>query len=107
MADVAPDFTDSLDGDYVSGIVSVPIGSDVLLCANGTTNLTSREFLLIYNDGNKDIYVGPPGVTKTASTKGITVFPGESMSFKVSANVNIHAISDVGNVNVICQEWAT
>ena len=101
MADVDPDFSDTLDNDYQS--IRKGVGATAVLAAIGGSTLSGRELLLIYNDGSKDIYFGPSSVSKAGTNKGIPIAPGETASIKASRDV--YLISQSGTQQVIIQEF--
>ena len=108
----------STDGDYAplqvnaSGELYVTIGTEIdvddtanTAVANtatvvGTsatdlvgTDLADRKYAFIYNNGNKQIFVGGSGVT-TAS--GFPLSPGSALELRAGAAIDLHAIKAAG-----------
>lgn len=96
--------TNQHTNNYVSVVKS--IGATQSLASVGVSNLTNRRELLILNDGNKDIYFGPNGVTGSGATKGIKIGVGAFQSIPVGDTINIYLICPSGTSDVIIQEFA-
>lgn len=92
----------------VSTIEDAPGTLDTLSKAVTTTSAllftspANQARVKIQNLGNKDIAVGPAGVTYTgtAATDGWVISPGASEEFVVSEGTAIHAVSKSGTQDV-------
>lgn len=100
-----PQFSDVVDSSYTSGVITVGT-SEVLAAANGSSNLTGRQELIIYNDSSVTIYFGPTGVTVSGGTKGIPIGPQETINIQMGAAVNIYLIAGTSSNSVIVQEFS-
>jgi hypothetical protein len=61
------------------------------------TDLANRKWLIVYNNGNKDVYVGNSGVT---AATGFPVPPGALLELRAGAAINAYAISSAGTQDV-------
>lgn len=59
--------------------------------------LASRKYALIYNNGNRTVYVGAAGVT---AADGFPVFPGGLLQLRAGAAIGLQAIADSGSQNM-------
>ena len=98
------EFSDVVNDGYVSAAKTV--GTTEVLASAGTSNLTGREILTIYNDSNSIIYYGPTGVSVSGPNKGEPLAKGQSVSIPAGDALNIYLISASASNNVIIQEWA-
>jgi hypothetical protein len=89
---------------YVSASITVNTTED--LAAVGGSNLVNRKELLIFNDGSKDIYFGPSGVSSSGANKGIKIGIGAFQSIPVGDNVLVYLVTATGSSTVIIQEFA-
>lgn len=62
-----------------------------------TSDLTDRRFIWLYNDGNRNTWIGPSGVT---SSTGFLLPPGALLPARIGAAVAIHAVTDSGTQSV-------
>ena len=72
----------------------------------GGSPLSTRKELVIYNDGNKDVFYGPTGVTSSGSTKGILIPVGGDARLPYGPGVSVFLITSSGTTDVIVQETA-
>lgn len=93
---------DVILSDYQSALKTV--GLTQVLAAVGGSNLSGRQELLIFNDGNFTLYYGPNGVTISGSTKGIPIQPGGLVNLPFGPNVAVYLISDSAAGAAIIQE---
>ena len=61
-----------------------------------TSILAARKFIWIYNNGNKNIYLGPSGVS---TSSGYPVFPGSEMCMRLGPAIALHSVTDSGTQN--------
>lgn len=88
------DVDDSLANTAVaSSSESVTITSGALI----TSDLASRKWAWLYNNGNKIVYVGPSGVS---TADGFPLFPGSLLETRIGAAVAIHAVAEAGTQDV-------
>lgn len=59
--------------------------------------LASRKYALIFNNGNRTVYVGTTGVT---ALDGFPIFPGGLLQLRAGAAVGIQAVADSGSQNM-------
>jgi hypothetical protein len=90
------DLDDSLaNTDLVAGSTSIPT------TAGGTdlraTDLAGRKWLIVYNNGNKDVFIGKSGVT--AGT-GFPLPPGAALELRAGPAINAYAIASAGTQDV-------
>ena len=62
-----------------------------------TSVLANRKHVFLYNNGNKEVYIGPSGV---AVTDGFPIFPGSALEARIGAAVAVHAISASGTQDI-------
>ncbi len=62
-----------------------------------TADLANRRFIWLYNNGNKEVYIGPSGVT---AADGFPIFPGSILEARIGAAVAVHAIAASGTQDV-------
>lgn len=99
----SPQFADVNEKSYKSTVRSV--GTSQVEMRVDSTRDAARQVLIIYNDSNNTIYLGPSGVTTTGSTKGYPVVKGQSVTLAIG-DVAIYAIAGSASNDVIIQELA-
>lgn len=95
----SPEFSDVLNDSYITGTVTATT-SQIELKVGGSP-LVGRELLIIHNNGSKDIWIGPSGVT---TSNGIPVEDGETITISVGQNLSVYAITSSGTASVVVQE---
>ena len=95
---------DKSDTSYVS--LRFTVTTTEVEAKVGGSALSGRKELVIFNDGNKDLYYGPTGVTSSGSTKGILIPSGGDARLPYGENVQVFLISVAGGTDVIVQETA-
>ena len=91
-----------LGDSYLTVQKTVTTSSEVLLAVS-TSNLVSRETLIIYNQGTNNIFIGPSGVT---TSTGLKIVPQQMMTLNAGEQVRVYAITDTGSTTVVVQELA-
>jgi len=61
------------------------------------TDLANRKWLYVYNNGNKEVFIGNSGVT---AATGFPVPPGAMLDLRAGAAIDVFAISSNGTQNV-------
>lgn len=93
---------DTSNTDYQAGDLTVGT-SQVLACANGSSNMSGRQNIIIYNRSNTvTIYVGPSGIT--TSSKSIPIPPQASITFNVGDRINMYLLAPSAGNTVTVQE---
>lgn len=88
------DLDDSLaDTAIVTGSQSVNTTSSDLIA----TDLVNRKWLFAYNNGNKDVFIGPSGVS---TATGFPLPPGSALELRVGASIDVHAVAQNGTQDV-------
>ena len=64
---------------------------------DGADELAARKYLLLYNNGTKDVFIGQTGVTVAS---GFPLAPGAMLEARIGAAVDVFAISASGSQNV-------
>lgn len=100
MGNYRSSFDDVVDTEYTAGTITVGT-TEVLACANGSTNLSKRQEITIYNKSVNTIYFGPTGVT---ASNGIPIVAGEVVSLQYGPNLNIYLIAASAGNSIIIQE---
>lgn len=98
-----PEFADVLQDSYISA--NITVGTSQVEAKVGTSRLSGREMLVIYNDSNNTIFHGPSGVTTSGTNKGIPILKGEFVSM-MAGDLGVFLISATAGNSVIIQEWA-
>jgi hypothetical protein len=94
----SPDFADVENVNYTSGSLTVGT-SQQLASANGSSNLSKRQELLIYNKSSNTLYFGPTGVT---TSTGIPLAPGETLNVPFGEAVSVYLIAaGAGNACIV------
>jgi len=91
---------DTVNTEYVSGVITVGT-TQVLACANGSTNLEGRQELIIFNKSINTIYFGPTGVTVGT---GVPIEGGETINIQLGDQLDLYIIADSADNDVIVQE---
>ena len=100
------DYTDIVNKDFQSLKLSVGT-TEVLAATNGGVALADRERLVIINLGNKDIYIGPTGVSANGANQGDVLRPDERYIFdRVGPEINVYMIVQAGTADVIVWEFS-
>jgi hypothetical protein len=68
--------------------------------------LTGRRRILVQNQGNKAIFVGPSGVSNTGASTGLKVSAGANIEIPLGAGAALHAIAESGTQNCVIMELA-
>lgn len=82
------------DTAILAAAEDVTTTSGALLTAGALAN---RKYLSVYNNGNKDVFIGQSGVT---TANGFPVFPGSILDLRVGASVAVHAVALAGTQEV-------
>lgn len=94
--------TDTNNVDYQAGEVTVGL-VQVLACANGSSNMTGRQNLIVFNRSlTETVYIGPTGVT--TSSKGIPIPPQAAITFNSGSFINAYLIAGSAGITVTIQE---
>jgi len=64
---------------------------------DGADELAARKYLLLYNNGNKNVFIGESGVT---TSSGFPLPPGSILEARIGAAVDVHAVAQAGSQNV-------
>jgi hypothetical protein len=73
------------------------VGTSAVQVIDGADELASRKYVMLYNNGNRQAYVGPTGVT---TSSGFPIPPGSMLEARIGAAVDIFMIADGANQNV-------
>jgi hypothetical protein len=93
---------DANNSDYQAGELTVGT-SQILACANGSSNMSSRQNLIVYNRSSTvTVYIGPTGVT--TSSKGIPIPPQSAITFNTGSSINMYLIANSAGNTVTVQE---
>jgi hypothetical protein len=98
-----PDRSDVLDTGYRSAVVTV--GTTQVEAKSGASALTARQAILLHNDGNDTVYVGPSGVSGAGAAKGVALYKKQSMFISVGY-VPMYLIATTPGNSVIVQEFS-
>lgn len=102
MSGYNSNYSDINNADYQAGEVTVGT-SQVLACANGSSNMVGRQNIIIYNRSTTvTIWVGPTGVTP--SSKGIPVPPQAAITFNSGSEIQMYLIAGSAGISVTVQE---
>lgn len=77
--------------------VAETVGVAAAAIVDGADELASRKYLMIYNNGNKSVYVGDSGVT---TSNGFPLFPGSILETRIGDAVDVYMIGDAAGQNV-------
>ena len=77
--------------------VAETVGIAAAAIVDGADELASRKYLMIYNNGNKSVYVGDSGVT---TSDGFPLFPGSILETRIGDAVDVYMIGDAAGQNV-------
>lgn len=92
---------DSSNTSYVGGNITVGT-TQVLAAANGTSNSSDRQNILLYNRSTTvTVYFGPTGVT---TSTGIPVPPQAMVTINVGPGVDMYLIAGSAGNTVTVQE---
>lgn len=97
--------TDTFNISATYGAVTVT-GSATLICSNGSSNLSGRKILTIYNNSstNATLYWGYDNSVTTST--GTLLAAGQSISISVGDAISVYAIAASGSHNVRVTEGA-
>lgn len=84
---------------------AITIGTSALIAAaNGTSNLTNRKYLSVYNNGSVTIYWGTSNAVTTST--GTPIVKNQQITFAVGTGTSIFLISGTASQNVRIVELA-
>ncbi len=86
---------------YTSSVVTV--GTSAVEIYTGGSRDADRQLLMIYNDSNKTVYVGPTGVTTSGAAKGIPILKRDTLILAIG-DVGVYMIAASAGNDVIVQE---
>ena len=93
-SDIEIDVEDDLADTAIASASETVTTSSAAL---NTSDLANRRFIWMYNNGNKEIFIGPSGV---ATGDGFPLFPGSILEARIGPNVAIHAVSASGSQDI-------
>ena len=73
------------------------VGTSAAQIIDGGDELASRKYVMLYNNSNKAMYIGPSGVTVST---GFPLFPGSMLEARIGAAVDVYAIGDGAGLNM-------
>lgn len=82
-------------------VVSVGVTATELF--TGVSRNPNRQYIRIYNDGNRTCFIGPTGVTASGSTKGEALQPSEALTLTLG-DVAIFGITSNNTTSLIITE---
>ena len=94
------DRIDVLESGFLGGNISA--GTTETELKVGTSILSNRQNLTIYNNGPRIVYIGPTGVT---SVNGFVLENGESISLPVG-EISVYARTVVGTADLRIMEFS-
>jgi hypothetical protein len=94
-------FDDVENSTYLSTSLSITTSQSELKV--GVSKLVARQSLLVYNNGNQTIYIGPSGVT---SSTGIPLTKNGFLTLPLGDSVSVYAVTSSGSATVVVQEIA-
>lgn len=80
-------------------ISAVPetVGTTVGQIVDGADELANRKYLFLYNNGNRQAYVGQSGIT---TSTGFPLPPGSILEARIGAAVDVYMIADAAAQNI-------
>lgn len=100
---IGADRSDVVETSYLSVVVSV--GTSQVEAKVGSSHLSNRQLVVLYNDSNTTLYYGPSGVTTSGSTKGIPIAKGQTVAVSIG-NASLFLIAGSSSNSVIVQEMS-
>jgi hypothetical protein len=73
------------------------VGTSAAQILDGADELAARKYVMLYNNGNRTVFIGETGVTVTS---GFPVFPGSILEARVGAAVDLFMISQSGTQDI-------
>lgn len=89
--------SDAALADTAMKTVAETVGTSAAQIVDGADELANRKYLYLYNNGNKNAYVGPTGVT---TSSGFPLFPGSILEARIGAAVDVYMIADAAGQNI-------
>lgn len=82
-----------------TGILAVAeaVGTSVAQIVDGGDELASRKYLYVYNNGNKNTFIGQTGIT---TSTGFPIPPGAILEARIGAAVDVFMIAQAASQNV-------
>lgn len=77
--------------------VAETVGTSAALIVDGADELATRRILFMYNNGNKNMYIGASGVT---TSDGFPIPPGAILEIEAGDAMDIYAIADAAAQNM-------
>lgn len=77
--------------------VAETVGTTAAQIVDGGDELADRKYVLLFNNANQDIYIGPTGVTVSS---GFPLPPGAILNIRLGSAVDLFAISDGASKNL-------
>lgn len=78
-------------------VVAETVGTSAAQIVDAGDELASRKKLFMYNNGNRQMYIGPTGVT---TSSGFPIPPGAILEIDAGAAMDVFAIADAANQNM-------
>jgi len=90
------DLDDSLANVAIK-VVAETVGTSLAQIVDGADELALRKWVYLYNNGNKQMCIGPLGTTLV---DGFPIFPGSLLELRVGAAVDVYAIAEAPGQNM-------
>ena len=98
MAGYSNTFIDVINNQFQAGTITVGT-TEILASINGSSNLSGRQEITIFNSSANTIYYGPTGVS---TSTGIPIEAGETVSLQYGEFINVYLIAaTAGNSTII------
>jgi hypothetical protein len=88
---------DAALADTAIRAVAETVGTTIGQIVDGGDELASRKYLYVYNNGNKDTFIGQTGIT---TATGFPIPPGAILEARIGAAVDVYMIASAANQNV-------
>lgn len=88
---------DAALADTAIKVVPETVGASAALIIDGADELASRKYVAFYNNSNKNVYLGPSGVSVSS---GFPIPPGSILEARIGSAVDLYMIGDAANLNV-------
>jgi hypothetical protein len=89
--------TDAALANTAIKAVAETVTTSAAQIVDGADELASRKYLTVYNNGNKEVFIGESGVT---TSSGFPLFPGSALEARIGAAVDVYMISAGGSQNI-------